>query len=218
MKIAAASLLVFSGLTTACVNSSTLQTAKAMDPGSQRFLVGGGYYTSPQINADASAAAGSDTKLALPYAEVGYRRGIIDHLELGAKATIPGTVGLDGKYQFLDIGDFALATGVGVGYLQISSGTEGMETKSTIVDTTVPLYASYDIAKPFAVYTAPKYVLRYASSTNAMDETKTGLDHMVGGTVGTRLGSRWGLFIETSYLRSVTNDFSSFQVNSSIFF
>lgn len=218
MKIAAASLIVFSGLTTACVNSSTLQTAKALDAGSQRFLVGGGFYTSPALNAETSEAAGSEVTLALPYAEVGYRRGIVEHLELGAKATIPGTVGLDGKYQFLDAGDFALATGLGVGYLQITSGSDGMETKSTVVDTTVPVYVSYDIAKPFALYTAPKYVLRYANSTDAMNMTRSGFDHLVGATVGTRLGNTWGVFLEGSYLRSVANDFAALQVNGSVFF
>ena len=84
MKIAAASVLAFSALTTACVNSSTLQTAKALDPGHGRVLVGGGFYTSPDINADASEASDSDVTLALPYMEVGYRRGIVDKVELGA--------------------------------------------------------------------------------------------------------------------------------------
>jgi hypothetical protein len=218
MKIAAASVLAFSALTTACVNSSTLQTAKALDPGRGRVLVGGGFYTSPDINADASEASNSDVTLALPYMELGYRRGIIDKLELGAKVTVPGTAGIDGKYQFLDAGKFALATGVGVGYLKLTSGSEGMESKSTIVDTTVPLYASYEVAKPFSLYTAPKYVMRYASSTSSDGMSSSGLDHLVGATVGTKLGSGWGLFLESSYLKSVSSDFGAFQVNGSFFF
>jgi hypothetical protein len=218
MKIAAASILAFSALTTACVNSSTLQTAKALDPGKGRVLVGGGFYTSPDINADASEASDSDVTLALPYMELGYRRGIIDKLELGAKVTVPGTAGIDGKYQFLDAGKFALATGIGVGYLKLTSGSEGMESKSTIVDTTVPLYASYEVAKPFSLYTAPKYVMRYASSTSSDGMSSSGLDHLVGATVGTKLGSGWGLFLESSYLKSVSSDFGAFQVNGSIFF
>lgn len=218
MKFAAAGILAFSALTTACVNSSTLQTAKALDPGHQRVLVGGGFYSSPDINADASDASGSDVTLAMPYMELGYRRGIVDKVEVGAKVTVPGTAGIDGKYQFLDAGKLALAAGVGVGYLKLTSGSEGMETTSTIVDATVPLYASYDIAKAFAVYTAPKYVMRFASSTDEMGESSSGINHLVGATVGTRLGNRWGLFLETSYLKSVSSDFDAFQVNGSIFF
>lgn len=218
MKTAAALVLAFSAFTTACVNSSTLQTAKALDPGRQRVLVGGGFYSSPDINADASDASGSDVTLAMPYMELGYRRGIVDKVEVGAKVTVPGTAGIDGKYQFLDAGKFALATGLGVGYLKLTSGSEGMETSSSIIDATVPVYVSYDLAKAFAVYTSPKYVLRYASSTDSDGMSSSGVNHLVGATVGTRLGNRWGLFLETSYLKSVSSEFDAFQVNGSIFF
>src|SRR5256885_12384028 len=82
MKFVAGSLFVLSALTAGCVNSSTLQTAKALDPGSQRILVGGGYYASPSLNADASSATNSDVSLKMPYMELGYRRGIVDKVEL----------------------------------------------------------------------------------------------------------------------------------------
>jgi hypothetical protein len=181
-------------------------------------LVGGGFYASPSVDADASEASGSDVSLALPYAELGYRRGIVDKLELGAKLTIPGTVGLDGKYQLLDAGKFALAAGIGGGYLKISSGSEGMETSTQIIDAIAPVYASYDVAKAFAVYTSPKYVFRYAQSTDPMGETATGTSHLVGGTGGIKVGNGFGLFLEASYLKDVTSSFDSFQVNGSIFF
>jgi hypothetical protein len=218
MKLDPTLLFALSVVTSACVNSSTLQTAKALDPGKGRVLVGGGFYSSPDINAEADEATSSDVSLALPYMELGYRRGIIDKLEMGAKVTVPGTAGIDGKYQLLDAGDFALAAGAGVGYLRLTSGSEDMELKSTIIDATVPVYASYDLAKSFALYTSPKYVLRYISSTDSMNGSSSGVDHLLGATVGMRVGSRWGLFLETSYLKSVSSDFGAFQVNGSIFF
>lgn len=218
MKSAAAALLLFSALTTGCVNSSTLQTAKALDPGSQRILVGGGFYTSPSVNADASQSTSSDVSLAMPYMELGYRRGIVDKVELGAKVTVPGTAGIDAKYQFLQKGKLAMAAGLGGGYLKLTSGEAGMETSTQLIDTIVPVYASYDVAKAFAVYTSPKYVLRYAKSIDEMGQSSTGLNHLVGATAGVRVGNKWGLFLETSYLKSVSNDFDAFQVNGSIFF
>jgi hypothetical protein len=196
---------------------STLQTAKALDPGKQRILVGGGYYASPDVNADASDAAGTEVSLALPYMEVGYRRGIVDKVEVGAKVTIPGTVGIDGKYQFVNMGKFAVAAGVGVAYLSIESGEGDTKAKTKLIDTIVPLYVSYDLAKPFAIYASPKYVARYASSSDGMTSS-SGLGHLVGATAGMRLGTRLGLFLESSYLKDVTSDFDSFQVNGSIFF
>lgn len=209
--------LTLGALTAGCVNMSTLQTAKALDPGKQRILVGGGYYASPSVDADASEASGSDVSLALPYMEVGYRRGLMKNFELGAKATIPGTVGLDGKYQLVNAGKFAVAAGLGTSYLKIESGSDPDKVSTMLVDVIVPAYISYDVAAPFSIYASPKYVLRYASSTDMMDTT-SGTSHLVGATVGTRLGSRMGLFLESSYLKDMTSDFDSFQVNGSIFF
>lgn len=215
MKTAALALALLSA---ACVNSSTLQTAKALDPGKQRVLVGGGFYASPSVDADASETTGEDTSLAMPYMELGYRRGIVDKVELGAKVTVPGTAGIDGKYELHDDGKFAVAAGLGMGYLKLSSGSEGMETSTTLIDAIVPVYASYDLAKAFAVYASPKYVLRYAKSVDEMAETSSGTNHLVGGTLGTKLGNGFGLFLEASYLKSVSSDFDAFQVNGSLFF
>ncbi len=215
MKSAA---LIIAVLTTACVNSSTLQTAKALDPGKQRILVGGGYYASPSLDADASETAGEDVALKMPYMEIGYRRGLVKQVEVGAKVTIPGTAGLDAKYELLNDGKFAVAAGAGLGYLKLTSGSEGAETSTTLIDATIPVYASYDLSKYLAVYASPKYVLRYAKSTDEMMESASGMNHLMGGTLGTKLGNNTGLFMEASYLKSVSSDFDSFQVNGSFFF
>jgi hypothetical protein len=219
MKSAALLLATLSALSAAaCVNSSTLQTAKALDPGKQRILIGGGYYASPSLDADASESTGEDVSLALPYMEVGYRRGIVKKVELGAKVTIPGTAGIDAKYELLNDGKFAVAAGAGFGYLKLTSGTEDMQTSTTLVDAIVPVYASYDLAKSFAVYASPKYVLRYAKSVDEMAQSSSGMNHLLGGTLGTKLGNGAGLFLEASYLKSVSSDFDSLQVNGSFFF
>ena len=220
MKSAALALAVLATAATGCVNSSTLQTAKTLDPGKQRILVGGGYYASPSVDADASEATGDDVSLAMPYMELGYRRGIVDKVDVGAKITIPGTAGLDGKYELMRSADgkLAFAAGAGIGYLKLTSGSEGSETSTTLIDAIVPLYASYDLLRSLAVYASPKYVLRYASSTDEMMESSSGMNHLVGGTLGTKVGDGFGLFMEASYLKSVSSDFDSFQVNGSIFF
>lgn len=219
MKSAALLLATVSAISAAaCVNSSTLQTAKALDPGKQRILVGGGYYASPSVNADASDATGDDVSLKMPYMEVGYRRGIVKKVELGAKVTIPGTAGLDAKYELHNDGKFAVAAGAGLGYLKLTSGADGAETSTTLVDAIVPVYASYDLASAFALYASPKYVLRYAKSVDSMMETASGMNHLVGGTLGTKVGNGAGVFLEASYLKSVSSDFDSFQVNGSLFF
>lgn len=222
MKTVGQGLLISIAFVTGCVNISTLQTAKALDPGKQRVLVGGGFYTSPQLNADTSKATNTDTTLALPYMELGYRRGIVDKLEVGAKVTIPGTVGVDGKYQLVSAGGFAIAAGLGVSYLDITSGSGSDEAKTRLIDAIVPAYVSYDIASAFSLYASPKYVLRFASSSNKQSDGSTmdvsGVDHLVGGSLGTKLGNGFGLFLEASYLKDIKSSFDSFQVSGSVFF
>ena len=87
-----------------------------------------------------------------------------------------------------------------------------------LFDTIVPVYASYDLSRYFAVYTSPKYVLRYASSVDSDNMSASDMNHLLGGTAGVRIGNKAGLFLETSYLKSVSSDFDAFQVNGSIFF
>jgi hypothetical protein len=201
-----------------CVNMSTLQTAQTLEPGRQRFLVGGGYYESASVNQAASSANASDTRLALPYTEIGYRRGIVENLELGAKVTIPGTTGIDGKYRFIHAGKFAVAAGLGVSYLKIDTGSGMGQASTQLIDAMVPLYVSYDIARPLALYLSPKYVARFASSTDTNMMVTSGMQNLVGGTVGVRVGTWIGVFLEASYLRDVSSTFDTVQVNGSMYF
>lgn len=209
--------LVLLVVVTGCVNMSTLQTAKTLAPNKQQILVGGGYYASPQLDKAASSSTGTDTQLKLPYMELGYRRGVIEHLDLGAKVTVPGTAGVDAKYQLVDGGKFAVAAGLGAYYLSIESGDGMDKTSSKVVDLIVPVYVSYDIASPLAVYASPKYALRIAQSQDSMGSS-SGLGQLVGATGGLRLGSRAGLYLETTYMRDLTSDFKMFQVNGALFF
>src|SRR5258705_3430161 len=142
--------------------------------------------------------------------EIGSRRGIVDKLELGAKVTIPGTAGLDAKYQLVNAGKFAIAAGLGGGYLKIESGSEGMKTSTRIIDAIVPAYISYDVAKPFAIYASPKYVMRFANSTDDQGMSTSSVSHLVGATLGTRIGNGFGLFLETSYMKDLVSSFDSF--------
>jgi hypothetical protein len=218
MKTAGVLLLITLACGVGCVNMSTLQTAQALAPGEQRFIVGGGYYTSPSVDAAASKPTGSDVNLALPYVELGYRRGIIDRLELGAKLTIPGTIGLDGKYQLVQSGNLAVAVGLGGGYLSIDSGSGNDKTSTRLIDILIPAYVSYDIARPFAIYVSPKYIARFASSTDSAGTSSTSVGQLAGGTAGMRIGNKKGIFLEASYLKDLSSTFHSFQVNGAVFF
>ena len=177
-----------------CANLSALQTAQTLPEGESEFVVGGGYFTMPALNDIASDAASmtsgtdDDLNFALPYIEVAYRRGFGEDIDAGAKLTIVGTAALDVKYRFLNVDGFALSTGLGIGGVQLGD--------FLIVDVTVPLYVSLDLSESFSLYSSPKYNMRLVG-----DEPV----NMAGATVGARIGSDFGAYIEATYLVFVDN-------------
>ena len=154
-----------------CANLSSLQTARTLDPGTSRFTIGGGYYTSPELN-EAASDAGVAEDLKLPYGELAYRRGVIDNLDIGAKLTLIGTMAVDGKYKLLDTGSLALATGLSLGYFSLTVN----DTTVSTIDVIVPVFASFHLGDFAAVYASPKYLLRKFGGD------ATGMSHMVGAT------------------------------------
>lgn len=200
--------LVFIMGTTGCFNMSSLQTAKTLEKGKGRVLIGGGYYTSPEVN-DALDTLGADD-LKMPYMEVGYRRGFTDAFEAGVKLTLIGTIAVDGKYQLLDNNGLAFAVGLSGGYADIESGTGSSKTK--IYEAMVPLYASYDIGDYLALYLSPKYMFRIYGGDGS------GSGSLAGVTGGVKLGKNLGLFIESTYMQALGEDFSAIQVNGSLYF
>ena len=217
-------MAVLAALAGGCVNASTLQTARVLPPGDMMVLAGGG------ITKPLGGGGDALTKVmgSLPYGEVAARYGFIDGLDVGARVTLLGTGSLDAKYQFLDRGPLALATGLQFGYLTISSGSSedtsgtgtgtssepAAETKkeSGIIDLVIPVYASYDLGTHLAVYASPRYLLRYISTP-----TTGSAAHLAGTSAGIRLGDGAGLFLETTFLQDFSNSVSFLQVNAAIY-
>src|SRR5690554_7199604 len=111
-------LLVIGFGFTGCMNVSTLQTARALKVGEHRVISGGGL-----VGGTVVEDTGSDATFfpweggtVYPHAEVGFRTGVAENLEFGAKWNVPTSLGADVKYQFLDIGGFAAAVGLGGNY------------------------------------------------------------------------------------------------------
>ena len=182
-------------LAAGCANISSLQTAQTLAPNQGEFVAGGGYFVMPDLNEELSKDSDESVELAFPYAEFMYRRGFFENFDAGLKLTIIGTIAVDGKYRFLNTGAFALATGLGVGYVNIvsesTSDGEATETDSRVIDLSVPLHMSYDVNDAFAFYLSPKYNLRIIDNE---------VGHLGGATIGVRVGQSAGLYLETSYL------------------
>ena len=187
-----------------CPNMATLQTARTLSPGEHSQIIGGGYVKIPKTIGSIGIGA--------PYSQYGYRYGFMDKLDAGITISVPGLLMVDGKYQFLDTNGIALATGLKLGGIQSSSGSGSNKSSTLILDTAVPLYASYDVGQYLTVYLSPKYLLRIENS----DTTTT--SHFASGSAGIRLGNTYGVFVEGTLARDLGHKYSIIQTDVAFFF
>lgn len=200
----------------ACANMSALQTAETLPEGKGEFAVGFGY-----VNHKAIVSGDTDSNASAPYMEFQYRRGVMKNLDAGVKATLIGTGGADVKYQFIDGEKFDMAVGTSLAYMSISSGGASSdagsdstvtveESKSTVIDWTIPLYMSTPVSETVTLYGSPKYMLRKATGGDALN--------ILGATAGVKWGKESGVMVETSYGKALGNPFQSIQYNAAFFF
>ncbi len=194
-----------------CASMSSLQTAESLKPDKSQVAIGAGTYTSKSFTTSLNGNS-RDADISVPNFEVSYRRGIIDKVEAGAKLALPGTIIVDGKYQFIDGEVFDMAAGFGLGYLSLETGSDPNKVKTTIVDVMVPLYLSAKVNEYFTPYLSPRYLLRNVSSTSA-----SGSASVMGATGGLKIGKTWGLYAEYGMQKGMGNDFTANQVNFAIF-
>jgi hypothetical protein len=197
-------LALLGALLGGCVNMSTLQTARALPVGDTQLVLGGGK----------SSAVGEDPLLGYGYfGEVRYRVGVLPNFDLGIRATIPMTGGLEGKYELWSDDALAVATGLAVETMEIESASADGEKEAyaAIVDLIVPVYASFDVGSHLALYTSAKYLLRTATGGPSFS-------NYASGTAGFKLGDSFGLLIEGSYVLGIGDAPSHTQVNAAMFF
>lgn len=205
-------ILLFACLSISCVGISTFQTADTLRDGESRVYYGGGYYTSPSLNEMVEEVSIAED-IKVPFVEVGYRRGIKDRLDVGAKLAMIGSAVIDAKYHLIDETDYDISVGGGLGYFSIASGSGEDEVKTTAIDLIVPLYASYKLSSWISPYLSPKVIIRNVKSD---DGSKT--SPMGGVTLGIMLGENTHFALEGSYLKDFNSDFDMAQFGAAISF
>lgn len=171
-----------------CVSMSTMQTGRTVGEGNSELNIGGSVVKLETIfDTDTTDLNGG-------LLEGDFRYGITDKLDAGLKISLLGTSGLYGKYQL--VGDqeskFALSAGLSAGYLNITTGEGDDEVSNTTVDVAVPVFASVHPTEWLSIYAAPRYTLRFGGGTS----------NWYGGTGGIRLGNKFAVFAEYSFVDS----------------
>ena len=192
-----------------CASLSTMQTARVLEKGESEHALGLGFYNSDDF------LGGDD--ISIPVLEYQYRRGIWNNFDAGIKLTNLGSLVLDGKYNLVNGQKWALATGLGLGYLDFESTVGNVTAKSTIIDVMLPLYLSYDVGVMTSFYGAAKYVLR-SISTSGGTITGGGDGSLISGSLGLKVGKTSGALLEASLVSGLDNDFAGTQFNAGYFF
>lgn len=191
-----------------CASVSTLQTARVLEKGDSVHSIGLAMYNSDDF------LGGDD--ISSPILEYSYRRGMWDKIDIGLKLAVIGTAVVDLKYNLLNGEKFALATGLGLGYLSFESEVGTVKQSSTVIDLILPLYASYDVAEMTTLYAAAKYFYRSVSADGNVQANGDG--SMVSSSLGIKYGNQMGIFLEGSLIAGLDNEFTGTQFAGSYFF
>lgn len=190
-----------------CASVSTLQTARVLDEGDAYHSVGMAFYSSDDF-------LGGE-KISLPLLEYSYRRGVWKDIDVGFKLALIGSASVDAKYRLIDGEQWALSTGIGLGYLSFESSFGDVKQQSTLVDIILPLYLSYDVSKMATVYSAAKLMYRSISGSQGI---VSGDGSILASTLGFKWGDRAGVFIEGSLLTGLEESFNGSQFSGAYFF
>ncbi|MBP6385364.1 MAG: hypothetical protein KA313_04015 [Pseudarcicella sp.] len=187
--------LIASTIFSSCVSMSTLQTARVLGAGETQGAVA---YSSVDSQLQYNNIFGDDTSKVTNTGKGGLIEiqaiyGINDKLDVNFKVGLLGTGSIGAKYQLL--GDMetkgALSVGGSLGYLSVGD--------ATFYDFTIPVYASYHPAEWLALYASPKLIYR---TNNLPEGSSIGSAMWYGSTVGTRIGNKFGLLLEYSFMNT----------------
>ena len=192
-------------LTSGCASVSTLQTAKTLDPQASEFSIGGAVQKVSVL--DEVLDDGNLGRFV--FAEVMYRRGLVENFDMGVKGAMPGNLVVDGKFQFFSQDSWVLSTGLGLGY----ASQMAFPAKTSIVEVIVPLYTGYDIGDKASLYLSPKYLLRYSLENKG----ERFLMHIPAATAGARFGSDVGIYVEGTFGQAFGSSSTTIrQLNASV--
>ena len=197
-----------------CANFSTHQLARTVPVKSNRIHVGASLLKSDLLS---SAVALPDNNNPVDFSqtifELGARFGVFRYADIGVRATIPGAIGADFKYQLIDTDFFAFSVGVMAGYTRFSDLNTLASTLSlSFVDGAIPLYLQLDFSQMFGIYFSAKYISRFlmgSSNSNIAFYTTSG---------GVRIGNTVGVLLEVTYVREIKGQFNGLQYGGVIFF
>jgi len=206
--------VVVAGMASACVNASTLQTARVLPKGHKRVALEVTVNRVEQYTPDSSQADDSET---LPGMALSVRAGLGKKLEGQFRMSLPGVLQFGVKWQAARYGRFSLSVGAGAGVDLASAIIAGLDEDDDESDSDrafygevyLPVIASVELHKFAAVYASVRLY-----SWRVLDKENSAL---VANTIGVRLGNRVGVFLEGTWIEAPGKRRDGFQVSASLY-
>lgn len=216
-----------------CANTSVMQTARVMEPGSMRVMGGLGIDDTPGYLRVFNRSDDDNhwADYSLPNIEGDFRWAPFRDWEFGGKLTILGTISADAKYQLWVKGPWAMAVGGVVGFVLVTpvdpdGGSENFPKSGQIAewDFILPLYLSYDFSPYVTLYGVAKYdsrVFEISYDTSRHDAVgspdETIGKNLLGGNLGVRVGREMGVFAEIGALRGINWNYTELQFSTAFY-
>jgi hypothetical protein len=159
-----------------CPSVTTMTTAKTIGKGNNDFTF------SPSAYGVAGSAVGSTSSTDIFYGgavDIMYRRGFTDNFDLGASLTGLGLLSIDGKINFIDTKNIALALDPGIGGVFTGISNVG----AGYLQVTFPVLFDVAFSDSVRLTLGPRYMGIYSFAT-AEGRTASAYSHWVGGSLG----------------------------------
>jgi len=175
-----------------CASLTSFQDARTIEKGTGRAHVAFNMYTETNEKDEGDLDKIDDEGFML---QLGGRFGLTDKIDMGITYIVPGSVLLDGKYQFTaPTSVLGVSSGLKLGYLSYSYGSENNMDTVMALDVIVPVYASYYPVSWIAVTLNPDVVSRIR-----LKGPKTDPYILIGGNASLKLGKNIGVVAEAGY-------------------
>lgn len=167
-------------LASSCASITGFEDGRTLGDGNHGLMISGNYTYLPDLS-DGSIIGESG---GAPFAEISYKFGVSDKLDIGGRANTFLNIAANVKYNLIGGHDagFALATGLEL----------GMFGGLNVWNVQVPLFASFHPSEKLSVYLSPKYIFQTAG-------TEADGAHYLGSNIGILIGKTHKLGFDLAY-------------------
>jgi hypothetical protein len=167
-----------------CLSNGGFKTARPLKKGHHYFLAGIGkggikYLKETDISYNSQKTIENS---GIPSLNVGLRYGASETIELGALATLPGTLDLDSKFNLYNSDKSSYSFYFGIGGFYLNTTNNNKHSEASLINNYYSLVGDYDISKYFTLQIGPVFSWRKLKTN--IDDSKTSLQQYFGGISG----------------------------------